>query len=108
MDCQKTKAANDMPKYVATFTILDPYSSSFFASIQFQNQIDFVLHFFVEEELRWEGKVNCETVSIGLENTRLQTRPIILAFGTAICTVIFYLLTLTIFWKSYFHSLPFL
>jgi hypothetical protein len=70
MDCQKTKAANDMPKYVATFTILDPYSSSFFASIQFQNQIDFVLHFFVEEELRWEGKVNCETVSIGLENTR--------------------------------------
>jgi hypothetical protein len=64
MDCQKTKAANDMPKYVATFTILDPYSSSFFASIQFQNQIDFVLHFFVEEELRWEGKVNCETVSI--------------------------------------------
>jgi hypothetical protein len=32
----------------------------------------------------------------------------VLAFGTAICTVIFYLLTLTIFWKSYFHSLPFL
>jgi hypothetical protein len=59
-------------------------------------------------ELRWERKVNCETDSIGLENTRLQTRPIILAFGTAICTVIFYLLTLTIFWKSYFHSLPFL
>lgn len=63
MDCQKTKAAKDMPKYVATFTILDPFLLSSLLRFSFRRN-NFL--FFSTALLRLEGKANCETVSSGL------------------------------------------
>lgn len=56
MDCQKTKAAKDIPKYVATFTIFNRYSAiPSLLRFSFRNQFSF---FFVkmgrESELLWK------------------------------------------------------